>query len=302
MFSLPDLPFENDALRPHMSSDTLMFHHDRHHRTYVETLNRLVAGTPFETMAVEKIIATTRGSVEPDRVLIFNNAAQHWNHAFFWQCLRAPQQDEPSGALRQLIERDFGCLSRFREAFHHAGVNAFGSGWVWLVLGANGLSIITTHDAETPAGTDQHAILCCDLWEHAYYLDHQNRRAEFLDSFLGHLANWDFAEARLHDLGIDAQATASADQSPAPDPRTHFQSPEMLLVSDAFSDEEKLELLKQWHLDLDNRLRAEEEGMSASDPMTLRTESRIADEAGRVQSCIRKLTDRIAHPTTQARP
>lgn len=289
MFTLPSLPFEADALQPEMSEATVRMHHGGHHRAYVEKLNALVEGTRWQDSTLEAIILDTRGSTDPETRRIFQNAAQDWNHSMFWSSLAAPGTTQPGKGMAALIARDFGSLDALRRKFCEMGGAHFGSGWIWLVARQDALELITTHDAESPVGTEHRVLLVCDLWEHAYYLDYQNRRPAFLTAFIERLANWDQAEHRLAELGLASERVDALPVESAPDPRTRFQSPEMLVACADLDHGEKVALLEQWHLDLDNRLKAEEEGMSVSDPMTHRQESRLADETARVQSCLSQL-------------
>jgi superoxide dismutase, Fe-Mn family len=182
---LPDLPYAIDALEPHMSRETLEFHYGRHHRTYVDTLNRLVRGTDLEHASLEAIIRSSRDA-------LFNNAAQAWNHEFFWQCLSPAGGGVPTGELARAIDRQFGSFEQFREAFSAAAVAVFGSGWAWLIRLGNGtLEIQTTPNAGTPLASGARALLTCDMWEHAYYIDHRNRRPDYLESFW-RIADWGF--------------------------------------------------------------------------------------------------------------
>ena len=185
-FELPPLPYPKDALEPHCSADTLSFHHDKHHQAYVSKLNELIEGTDNARKSLEEIIKTTSGGV-------FNQAAQVWNHTFFWNCMAPDGGGEPKGALADAIKKSFGSLDKFKEQFKAAGVGQFGSGWVWLVKDDGGLKIMATPNAENPMSKGQTAILTCDVWEHAYYLDYQNRRPDFIQAFLDNLVNWDFA-------------------------------------------------------------------------------------------------------------
>jgi len=185
MYKLPDLPYAYDALEPTISANTLHFHHDKHHAAYVTALNGLLNGD--DKGSLEAVIK----SAGPGKV--FNNAAQAWNHGFFWEAM-SPEAGRPDGALADAITAAFGGLSGLRLAFVKAGVDHFGSGWVWLVAGAGGLRIITTHDARDPVPMEGvTALLVCDLWEHAYYLDHRNDRKGFLESWFDALPNWAFA-------------------------------------------------------------------------------------------------------------
>ena len=185
-FELPPLPYAQDALEPHYSANTLSFHHGKHHQAYVTKLNELTEGTDNAGKSLEEIIKSSSGG-------LFNQAAQVWNHTFFWNSMKPGGGGKPSGGLAAAIDKAFGSLDKFKEQFKAAGVGQFGSGWVWLVKEGGDLKIVSTGNAETPITKGQTAILTCDVWEHAYYLDYQNRRPDFLQSFLDNLVNWDFA-------------------------------------------------------------------------------------------------------------
>jgi len=189
-FTIPDLPFGYDDLAPHMSRQTLEFHHDKHHQTYATNLNKLVDGTPQADQSLEEIMKATAGDASKKGV--FNNAAQVWNHSFFWNSL-SPSKTAPSGALAAEIDKAFGSLDGFKDKFKAAGAAQFGSGWAWLVKSGSGLEIVTTPNAECPLTDGKTPLLTCDVWEHAYYLDFQNRRPDFLTTFVNDLINWDFA-------------------------------------------------------------------------------------------------------------
>ncbi len=191
MFIVPDLPYDYDALEPTISAETLQFHHDKHHATYVKTLNELLGDRPAQSL--EDVVRDAAAAGEGK---LFNNAAQAWNHGFFWTCM-SPDGDGPHGDLEAAIEMAFGTLEVFKAAFVKDGAAHFGSGWVWLVAKAGKLAIETTHDAhdmltETPVMP----LLVCDLWEHAYYLDYQNDRKAFLEAWIESVANWKFATAQ----------------------------------------------------------------------------------------------------------
>lgn len=190
-FTLARLPFANDALEPLISARTLAFHHGKHHQGYVDTLNTLIAGTPFEGQSLEAIIAAT--DREPANTKIFNNAAQCWNHDFYWHSL-SPEPQTPSGALCDAITRDFGSLAACEKALAKASIEQFGTGWGWLVKDNSGrLTAISTGDADVPFTRGLVPLLTIDVWEHAYYLDVQNRRGDYVKALIsGHL-NWDFA-------------------------------------------------------------------------------------------------------------
>jgi Fe-Mn family superoxide dismutase len=187
---LPKLPYAMDALEPHMSTETMEYHYGKHHRGYVDKLNTLIEGTRFQDMPLEQIIVAARESSEID---ILNNAAQAWNHAFFWQCLSPKGQSEPVGRIRDLIEDEFGGIDKVKEKFRAAATSQFGSGWTWLVLDSGKLRIMSTTNAESPIGTHMTPLLTLDVWEHAYYLDYRNERARYVDAFLDRLIDWKFA-------------------------------------------------------------------------------------------------------------
>ena len=195
MFTLPPLPFPEDALAPVISANTLSFHYGKHHKTYVDNLNKLVAGTEYEGATLEKIIKDTAGKA--DKSGIFNNAAQVWNHTFYWNGLRANGGGKPSGRIAQMIESDLGGYEQFKKDFANAGVTQFGSGWAWVVLDGGKLKIVKTGNADTPMTKGQTAILTLDVWEHAYYLDYQNRRPDHLNACIDKLLNWEFANTNL---------------------------------------------------------------------------------------------------------
>jgi len=202
-FKLPALPYAEDALEPHVSSRTLQFHHGKHHKTYVETLNKLIERTKFADMALEEIIRATADAKDGDEKKIFNNAAQVWNHAFFWHSMSPQGGGEPDGALLERIEKDFGSLDEFRDKFKAAATGQFGSGWAWLLEEKGKLAIVATANAMTPiAKKGQTPLLTCDVWEHAYYLDYQNERPRFVETFLRQLIRWDTAARVLDDPDI----------------------------------------------------------------------------------------------------
>jgi Fe-Mn family superoxide dismutase len=182
---LPALPYAIDALEPHISAETLQFHHGKHHATYVDKLNGLIPGTAFESATLEEIIQRSSGG-------IFNNAAQVWNHSFYWNCLSPNGGGAPVGALAEAINRDFGSFDAFKEKFAAAAVGNFGSGWTWLVKNKDGdLEIVNTDDADNPMTQAYLPLLTCDVWEHAYYIDYRNRRPDYIAAFW-QLLNWDF--------------------------------------------------------------------------------------------------------------
>lgn len=188
MFTLPALPYALDALEPHMSRETLEFHWGKHHQTYVNNLNNLTAGTAFEGKDLLEVIRTSEGGV-------FNNAAQVFNHTFFWNGMKPQGGGEPTGALLDAIVATWGSYAEFRKAFSAAAAGNFGSGWTWLVKNTDGtLAIVNTSNAGTPVTGEQVPLLNLDVWEHAYYIDHRNARPKFIDTFFDHLVNWSFAE------------------------------------------------------------------------------------------------------------
>jgi superoxide dismutase, Fe-Mn family len=192
---LPDLPYAKDALAPFISANTLEFHHDKHHAAYVTNTNKLIAGTPLENASLEEIIKAA--AADPAKKGLFNNAAQVWNHTFLWHSMTPGGGGAPKGDIAALITRDFGSPEAFAEKFALAAVGQFGSGWAWLVLDGDKLVIEGTANADTPLVHGKTPLLTADVWEHAYYLDYQNRRPDYVKTFLDKLANWDFANANL---------------------------------------------------------------------------------------------------------
>ena len=187
----PALPYAIDALEPHVSANTLEFHHGKHHKAYVDKLNAAIAGTGYEDQSLEAIIAASQKASD---TAVFNNSAQAWNHTFLWHSMSPNGGGEPSGPLAEAINERFGDLASFQSQFKAAAMGQFGSGWAWLVRKGNGLEIVTTGNAETPL-TDSGLtpLLTLDVWEHAYYLDYQNKRDAYIDTFLSELINWEFA-------------------------------------------------------------------------------------------------------------
>lgn len=194
-FSLPPLPYAPTALEPHISANTFSFHYNKHHQAYVTNLNNLVKDTPMVSMSLEDVIMAS--AKDAGKAGIFNNAAQVWNHTFYWHSMKPNGGGKPSGKLAQMIDRDFGGFDKFVEAFKQAGATQFGSGWAWLVLEGDKLKVTKTPNADLPMAHGQKALLTCDVWEHAYYLDFQNRRPDYIATFLDKLVNWDFAEKNL---------------------------------------------------------------------------------------------------------
>ena len=194
-FELPPLPYSKDALEPHMSARTLEFHHDKHHQPYVTNLNNLTKDTLMANQSLEEVVRAT--AKDESKAGVFNNAAQVWNHTFFWNCMKPKGGGQPSGDLAQRINQAFGSFDKFKEQFKAAATTQFGSGWAWLVLEGGQLKVTKTPNAVNPMSQGQTALLTCDVWEHAYYLDYQNRRPDFVQVFLDHLVNWDFAASQM---------------------------------------------------------------------------------------------------------
>ena len=193
--SLPELPYGKDALAPHISSNTLDFHYGKHHKTYVDNLNKLITGTDLAEKSLEEIIKFSVG--DSAKAGIFNNAAQIWNHSFYWQCLKKSGGGSPTGAIAAKINAVWESYDKFVEELKNAGVTQFGSGWAWLVLEDGQLKITKTANADTPLAHGQKPLLTIDVWEHAYYLDYQNRRPDYLTAVIQNLINWDFVNANL---------------------------------------------------------------------------------------------------------
>ncbi len=189
-FELPALPYAKDALAPHISVETIEYHYGKHHQTYVTNLNNLIPGTEFEGLSLEEIVKKSSGG-------IFNNAAQVWNHTFYWHSLSPNGGGEPTGALAEAISKTFGSFEKFKEELTKTAVTTFGSGWAWLVKNADGsLALVSTSNAATPLTTGQTPILTVDVWEHAYYIDYRNLRPKYLEAFWA-LVNWEFANANF---------------------------------------------------------------------------------------------------------
>jgi Fe-Mn family superoxide dismutase len=189
-FTLPELPYSKDALAPHISAETLEYHHGKHHKAYVDNLNKLLDGKPEASKSLEEVIMSSDGGV-------FNNAAQIWNHTFYWSSMKPNGGGKPTGDLAAAIDRDFGSFDKFKEEFAAAGATQFGSGWAWLVLEGGKLKVTKTPNADLPMKHGQKALLTMDVWEHAYYIDFRNARPKYIETFLTSLANWDFALENL---------------------------------------------------------------------------------------------------------
>jgi len=192
---LPSLPYADNALAPVISANTISFHYGKHHKTYVDNLNKLIAGTEFADLPLEKIITGTAGKA--DKTAIFNNAAQTWNHTFYWRGLKPKGGGEPPAVLKKKIEASFGNLDACKKELANAATTQFGSGWAWLVLDGGKLKVVKTGNADSPLIQGAKPLLTIDVWEHAYYLDYQNRRADYVSAVLDKLINWDFAAENL---------------------------------------------------------------------------------------------------------
>ena len=195
-FELPDLPYDYEALAPYMSAKTLHLHHDKHHQAYVTNLNNLIEGTEFAGKSLEEVVTGSYGDAAKQG--IFNNAGQHWNHNLFWRIMKQGGGGAPGGELAKRIDDAFGSFDVFKEQFKTAGVTQFGSGWAWLALQGDQLKVVKTPNGENPLVHGMRPILGVDVWEHAYYVDYENRRPEYLAAFLNNLVNWEEVEAELH--------------------------------------------------------------------------------------------------------
>ena len=204
-FQLPPLPWDQGALDPVMSARTIGLHYGKHHKAYVDKLNELVAGTRLADMSLEQVVAQSAGDSENRKV--FNNAAQHWNHSFFWKCLK-PGGGKPAGEMARRLESDLGGYEAFRAAFEKTAVETFGSGWAWLVLRDGKLEILSTSNAGTPITMGATPLLTIDVWEHAYYVDYENRRPEYVKAVMERLLDWNFAAEQLAGGGAGARKAA----------------------------------------------------------------------------------------------
>jgi superoxide dismutase, Fe-Mn family len=194
-YELPPLPFGYTALEPHVSKSTLEFHHDKHHAAYVNKYNDMVKGTDLESKSIEEVIKATYNDASKSG--IFNNAAQAWNHTFYWNCIKPSGGGKPSGELADKIAADFGSFDKFKEEFANAAATQFGSGWAWLVLDKGTLKVAKTSNAENPIAMGLTPLLTIDVWEHAYYLDYQNKRPDYIETFISSLVNWDFVAEQM---------------------------------------------------------------------------------------------------------
>ena len=210
-FTLPELPYAKDALAPHMSAETLDFHHGKHHKAYVDKTNGMLADKGLEDAS---LLAVIKAAKDKGDKKLFNNAAQIWNHSFFWQCLAPAGSTSLKGELKTMVERDFGSAAAMLEKLATESADHFGSGWGWLVLDGAKLKVTSLHDADTPAVHDLVPLLTLDVWEHAYYIDYRNERPKFVKSVLDNLVNWDFVAQNLDGKGLtraDQQQKATAD-------------------------------------------------------------------------------------------
>lgn len=204
-FRLPELPFPADALAPHMSAETLGFHHGKHHKAYVDKVNSMAGEKGLEGASLSRVIAAAKARSD---AALFNNSAQVWNHSFFWQCLAPPQGQRPGGRLAALIEEAFGTADALLAALKEAAVGHFSNGWAWLVLDGGRLRIVSLHDADTPLVHDgMKPLLTLDVWEHAYYIDYRNRRPDYVDAVLSNIVDWEFVARNL-----DGESVKRADQ------------------------------------------------------------------------------------------
>ena len=204
-FALPDLPYTKDALQPHMSAETLDYHHGKHHKAYVDKTNGLVAGTELENAPLTKVIRAAKDRGEKG---LFNNSAQIWNHSFFWQCLAPAEEQKPSGRLADMIDQSFGSVDNLLAKLKEESVGHFASGWGWLVLDGDALKVTSLHDADTPVAYDgMKPLLTLDVWEHAYYVDYRNARPDYLEAVIKNIINWDFVAQNL-----DGEGVSRADQ------------------------------------------------------------------------------------------
>ena len=194
-FELPSLPYANDALAPYMSSETLDFHHGKHHQTYVTNLNNLIKDTDLQNSSLEEIVI--KSSNDSSMAGIFNNAGQHWNHILFWQCMKPKGGGSIPSELEKKLNEDFGSVDKFKEAFIQAGTTQFGSGWAWLAVNNGKLVVTKSANASNPLVDGMKPILGCDVWEHSYYIDYRNRRPDYLKAFLDSLVNWEFVASQL---------------------------------------------------------------------------------------------------------
>jgi len=262
-FVLELLPYDENALAPVISGKTVGVHYHKHHRTYVDTLNKLVEGTKFGDMTLEEIVRATLNATDEKGKKIFNNAGQVWNHDFYWRSL-SPKGNKPSGDLKTAIERDFGGLDALVQKLAETGKEQFGSGWAWLVSKDGKLCVDKTANAVDPMAMGINCLLTVDVWEHAYYLDYQNERPKYLEAVLSKLLNWDFAAENLAKESaprIKAKKNGSGLEKVKQDVSKAFAKPQDIVNASNLSSQQKIELLKEWELDLRELMVASEENM-----------------------------------------
>jgi len=209
----PPLPYGEDALAPTLSKEAMELHYGKHHRTYFDNTVKMIEGTEFEDSELEDIIRRTAG--QPKLKKLFNNAAQHWNHCFFWDSMRSNGGGKPSGAIAELIERDLDGYDNFRKVFKQTAVDQFGSGWAWLIMKGGELDIVSTSNGDNPLTQDARPLLTIDVWEHAYYVDYRNKRPDFIEAFLDGLVNWDKVNERLNAADGSAGAAGGSKRKAA---------------------------------------------------------------------------------------
>ena len=197
MFKFPELPYKHQDLEPYISRQTLEVHHGAHHKGYVDGANKLIEGTPLADKSDLEVVEAAQSA---DDSGLFNKSAQAWNHAFYWHSMAPSGGGQPKGDLAKLVDKSFGDVSAFHDAFKTCATGVFGSGWAWLVFKDGELAVEGTRNADLPLGGKVHPLICCDVWEHAYYLDYKNKRGDYVSAFLDHLINWDFAAQRLTDV------------------------------------------------------------------------------------------------------
>jgi superoxide dismutase, Fe-Mn family len=265
-FALAPLPWPENALEPAISAKTIQFHYHKHHRKYVDELNKLVEGTRFASMPLEEIVRATYASKDDKEKKIFNNAAQAWNHDFFWKSL-TPKTGKPAGELKNAIERDFGSVDALIKKLADEGKAQFGSGWVWLTSTEGKLAVEKTANAVDPMAKDSNCLLTVDVWEHAYYLDYQNDRAKFLETVLSKLMNWDFAaENFANEQAYANRAKVKGFEQAKQDVSKAFKRPQDVAEAKNLTPVQKIELLKQWEMDLRQLMVASEENMPGTAP------------------------------------
>jgi len=266
-FTLSPLPYDENALAPVISGKTIGLHYHKHHQTYVDTLNKLVQGTEYADMKLEEIVRATVKAIDETEKKIFNNAGQVWNHDFYWQSL-TPKKPKPDGELKKAIDRDFGTVDKLIEDLAKIGKEQFGSGWAWLVSKDGKLSVDKTANAVDPMAMGVNCLLTVDVWEHAYYLDYQNERPKYLEAVLSKLLNWDFAAQNFakEPKRQQSASTASRFEDAKTDVGKAFSRPQEIAEAKDLSLQQKVELLKQWEIDLRGLMVASDENMPSTSP------------------------------------